>query len=67
MDKEKKERSKKNIVDSMFWWLKKDRPFYIGDEYRIELVRSNGLLLRGNSVKILITNLKNNPENKDGK
>ena len=44
------------IKDSLYWWLGKKRPFIINDEYKLELLFIDKV---NNSVKILITNLKN--------
>lgn len=46
---------KKAVETKMYWWLNKQRQFYIGDEYRIDLVKINS---SHNSVKIVVTNLK---------
>lgn len=43
------------IKDSLYWWLGKKKPFIINDEYRLELLHIDKV---NNSVKILITNLK---------
>jgi hypothetical protein len=51
--------TKNSIKDQMYWWLNPSRPFFIGDEYKIELGkidRKNG------AVKIIITNLKALPD-----
>lgn len=46
---------KNKLQDQLYWWLNKKRPFYINDEYKIELLHIH----RGyDSAKILITNLK---------
>lgn len=42
------------IKDSLYWWLGK-KPFYINDEYKLELLFIDK---ENNSAKILITNLK---------
>lgn len=47
--------SKQAIRDEMYWWLGKNRPFFIGDEYKIELLEMRS---KSGTVKILITNLK---------
>lgn len=47
------------IKDSLYWWLGKRKPFIINDEYRVELLHIDKL---NNSVKIRITNLKDNSE-----
>jgi len=59
----KKEQQKENtqIINSMYWWLRIGRPFIINNEYKIEYLgdfRTNPY--SSNSVKIKITNLKNN-------
>lgn len=46
---------KKPVDTKMYWWLNRRRPFYIGDEYRIDLVKIND---QDNGVKIVVTNLK---------
>lgn len=46
---------KAKIIDKMFWWLSKSRPFYIGDEYMIELSEID---FKHGTAKINITNLK---------
>jgi hypothetical protein len=43
------------ITSSMYWWLNSRRPFIINDEYKIELYEIDH---RRNTVKIIITNLK---------
>ena len=43
------------LKTSLYWWLSGNRPFFINDEYKIELLfidKKNG------SAKIHITNLK---------
>lgn len=45
------------VKDKMYWWLNYRRAFYIGDEYKIEL---EAIDTGNKSVKILVTNLKNN-------
>ena len=47
------------IKDSLYWWLGRKKPFIINDEYRLELLHIDKL---NNSVKIRITNLKDNSE-----
>jgi hypothetical protein len=47
------------IVDSLYWWLSTSRPFFINDEYRLDLVM---LDRKHNSAKIIITNLKTNEQ-----
>ena len=54
-----KEKIRKPVETVMFWWLNTNRPFYIGDEYRIDLVSSNRF---GTSIKIVVTNLKTMPD-----
>lgn len=44
------------IKNQLYWWLKSSRPFYIGDEYKIQLLHIDRDY---ESVKIQITNLKN--------
>lgn len=43
------------LKDSLYWWLGKKRPFFINDEYKLELlfVDTNNM-----SAKIRVTNLK---------
>lgn len=43
------------LKDSLFWWLGKRRPFYINDEYKLELLFIDKV---NNSAKVRITNLK---------
>lgn len=43
------------LKDYLYWWLGKKRPFFINDEYKLELVFIDKV---NNSVKILVTNLK---------
>lgn len=50
---------KNTIRDSMYYWLGKRRPFIVNDEYQIDLLYIDKI---NNSVKILITNLKNNQQ-----
>ena len=45
------------LRDSLYWWLSTARPFYINNEYRLDLVC---LDRKNNSAKIVITNLKTN-------
>ena len=43
------------LKTQLYWWLSRNRPFIVNDEYKIELLfidRNN------NSAKIQITNLK---------
>ena len=51
----KKAEVKKPVENVMFWWLNHGRPFYIGDEYRIDLMASDRT---GSAIKISVTNLK---------
>lgn len=46
-----------NLKDQLYWWLKSSRPFVINNEYKIELLHIDR---EYESVKILITNLKDN-------
>lgn len=43
------------IKDSIYWWLGSKKPFYINDDYKLELLYIDKV---NNSAKILITNLK---------
>ncbi len=43
------------LKDSLYWWLGKKRPFFINDEYKLELLFVNKI---NNSAKIRVTNLK---------
>lgn len=45
------------LKDSLYWWLSPKRPFFVNDEYKIELLHIDR---NHESVKIRITNLKNN-------
>lgn len=45
------------LKTSLFWWLGSRKPFFINDEYKIELLYIDR---EHNSAKIRITNLKNN-------
>lgn len=47
------------LKDSLYWWLGKRKPFYINDEYKLELLVIDKV---NNSAKIRITNLKNSTE-----
>jgi hypothetical protein len=47
----------KEIATKMFWWLSDRRPFFIGDEYKIELGEVDA---KHGTAKIIITNLKTN-------
>ena len=44
------------VKTEMYWWLNFRRSFFIGDEYKIKL---EAIDRKSNSVKIVITNLKN--------
>lgn len=44
------------LKDTLYWWLGKKKPFYINDEYKLELLFLDKI---NNSAKIRITNLKN--------
>lgn len=52
-----KEAARKPVETRMYWWLNKKRPFYIGDEYRIDLLVNPFMMSQ--SIKIVVTNLKN--------
>ena len=43
------------LKTQLYWWLGRKRPFFINDEYKIELLFIDKL---NNSAKIQITNLK---------
>lgn len=43
------------LKDSLYWWLGKSRPFFINDEYKLELLFVDKI---NNSAKIRVTNLK---------
>ena len=45
------------IKDSLWWWLSRNKPFNINDEYSLELLFIDKI---NNSAKIKITNLKTN-------
>lgn len=47
---------KDTLIDSLYWWLSKRRPFFINDEYKLELLFVDKT---NNSAKIRVTNLKN--------
>jgi hypothetical protein len=55
-----KEVLKTKISNQMYWWLSVKRPFFIGDEYAINLVM---LDRKAGTAKILVTNLKNMTSN----
>ena len=43
------------LKTQLYWWLGKRRPFFINDEYKIELLFIDK---DNNSVKIQVTNIK---------
>lgn len=43
------------LKDSLMWWLGKKRPFFINNEYKLELLFVDKI---NNSAKIRVTNLK---------
>jgi hypothetical protein len=43
------------LKTSLYWWLSSNRPFYVNDEYKIELLFIDS---KNGSAKIQITNLK---------
>jgi len=43
------------LKTSLYWWLSGNRPFYVNDEYKIELLFIDK---KNNSAKIQITNIK---------
>lgn len=43
------------LKTQLYWWLSRNRPFILNDEYRIELLFIDKI---NNSAKIQITNLK---------
>ena len=43
------------LKTSLYWWLSGNRPFYVNDEYKIELLFID---TKNNSAKIQVTNLK---------
>lgn len=45
----------RKVVTAMYWWLSKRRPFFVGDEYKIEL---QAIDKNTGCVRILVTNLK---------
>jgi hypothetical protein len=47
--------SDRKVVSAMYWWLSKRRPFFIGDEYKVEL---QAIDKNTGCVRILVTNLK---------
>lgn len=56
-NKEQKEKEIVDITTSMYWWLRMGRPFIINNEYKIEVFE---IRKSRSSMKIKITNLKNN-------
>jgi len=47
---------KNKLIDNLYWWLGKKKPFIINNEYRLDLLFIDK---ENNSAKIKITNLKN--------
>lgn len=43
------------LKSSLYWWLSRNRPFYINNDYKLELLFIDH---QNNSAKIQITNLK---------
>jgi hypothetical protein len=43
------------LKDSLYWWLGRSKPFFINDEYKLELLFIDKI---NNSAKIRVTNLK---------
>jgi len=43
------------LKTQLYWWLSRNRPFIVNDEYKIELLFIDRV---NNSAKIQITNLK---------
>lgn len=43
------------LKDSLYWWLARSKPFFINNEYKLELLFLDKI---NNSAKIRITNLK---------
>lgn len=43
------------LKTQLYWWLSGNRPFYVNDEYKIELLFIDRV---NNSAKIQITNIK---------
>jgi hypothetical protein len=43
------------LKTQLYWWLSRNRPFIINDEYKVELLFLDRV---NNSAKIQITNLK---------
>jgi hypothetical protein len=48
------------LKTKLYWWITKNRPFVINEEYQIDLLFVDTEKL---SAKILITNLKDNTQN----
>ena len=46
---------KDKLTSSLYWWLSKNRPFIINDEYKLELLFVDTI---NYSAKIRVTNLK---------
>lgn len=55
MTQELESLKKKNIINSMYYWLGKAKPFIINGEYKLELLFIDK---QNHSAKIQITNLK---------
>ena len=45
------------VKSSLWWWLSRNKPFNINDEYSLELLYIDKI---NNSAKIKITNLRTN-------
>lgn len=43
------------LKTSLYWWLGRSKPFFINDEYKLELLFVDKI---NNSAKIRLTNLK---------
>lgn len=43
------------LTTSLYWWLGRSKPFFINDEYKLELLFVDKV---NNSAKIRVTNLK---------
>jgi hypothetical protein len=43
------------LKTQLYWWLSRNRPFYVNNEYKIELLFID---IKNGSAKIQITNLK---------
>jgi hypothetical protein len=56
---EKQAARKKPVETEMYWWLNMNRPFFIGDEYKIVLEKIDSA---NKSVRIKIVNLKTNKQ-----